>query len=350
MPTTAGRSLRHVLVTCTSAGLLGALMSFMVVPTAGADGTLPDKLDPNVLGATSPRAIVVFDHDVGGATIRRLARAGISHARVFDAIDAVAVLGSPSAYIEVAKWQDVQIVEDDSRVWYSNHVAKVDTRVSEVRNSAKPLGHGYTGAGVTIAVVDSGVDTTHPDVSSRIAANVNMEPSPLLDPITDGEYSEAHAEAPVGTDEFGHGTHVAGIVGGTGAAARGADLSGVAPGATLINCKMGLSVAFEVSALACYQWILDHRNDERFPGGIRVATNSWEIYEEESDGQPLELMAKKAVARNITLVFAAGNSGEPQDDEETAVGGYVNRMELVITVGATCKSEGSNQTNCDPLE
>ena len=333
-----------------STALVAALVTFAAIPFAGAALPLPRKLDPRVLTAVSPRAIVVFDHDVQRDTIRRLARVGITHARVFDAIDAVAVLGPEAAYRQIATWDDVRMVDDDSPVSFLNHVAKIDTRVTDVREAAQPLLEGYSGEGVTIAVVDSGVDTTHPDLIDRIAANVNMEPSPLLDPITGGAYSEANSETPIGTDEFGHGTHVAGIVGGSGAAARGADLSGVAPNATLINCKMGLSLAFEVSALACYQWILDHRDDPRFPGGIRIATNSWEIAEDEGGDRPLELMVRKAVENQIAVVFSAGNSGEPAGDDKTAVGGYANRMEQVITVGATCKSEGSNPTICDPLE
>lgn len=322
---------------------LAALFIASVTP-ASAGVTVPAKLNPALLHLDDARAIVMFDHDVSDATIRRLAGAGITSARVFDAIDTVAVLGPTSAYLAIATWPDVTAVDDDSRVRFFNSIAKKDTKVTKVRSGAKPLRTGYTGEGVTVAVVDSGVDTLHPDLQARFAANLDMEYSPTLDDITDGDYSENNAERPESTDEFGHGTHVAGIVGGTGENGRDADLSGVAPEATLINCKIGLSTAFETSALACFQWLLEHRDDPRFPGGVRVVTNSWGL-SDTSQGRPLEDMIRKMNRVGMVVLFAAGNSGGMAGDE-SMVSDYPNRMEEVITVGATCKSSGYTRENC----
>ncbi|MFE7747487.1 S8 family serine peptidase [Streptomyces sp. NPDC057428] len=78
---------------------------------------------------------------------------------------------------------------------------------------------GGTGQGVDIAVLDSGIDAGHPDFGGRIAATVGFVP---------GEDA---------TDRFGHGTHVASTVGGTGAASGGKE-KGVAPGAALHIAKV----------------------------------------------------------------------------------------------------------------
>lgn len=328
--------------------LTAGLVAGAAATPAGAVPDLPPKLDPAVLSGPSPRAIVMFDHRVDVATIGRLSTAGIERVLVFDAIDAVAVLGPRASYIDIARWDDVSWVDDDTPIEFHNHVAKVDTGVDRVRAGERPLETSYTGEGVTVAVVDSGVDTTHPDLIDRIAVNVDMEHAPLVDPATGGAYSTTYSERPAGTDEYGHGTHVAGIVGGSGSVGQGADLSGVAPGATLINCKLGLSTAFETSALACYQWILDHRTDPRFPGGIGVATNSWGLGSDLTGARPLEVMVRKVTRAGITLVFSAGNSGPMQDGESTVVP-YPNRMEEVVTVGATCKSKESSPSECDPL-
>jgi subtilisin family serine protease len=79
---------------------------------------------------------------------------------------------------------------------------------------------GFTGTGVTVAVLDSGVDDTHADLAGRVAARRNF---------TDGYEDDR--------DLSGHGTHVASTVAGSGAASDGR-YRGVAPGATLLDGKV----------------------------------------------------------------------------------------------------------------
>ncbi|MGH2755283.1 MAG: S8 family peptidase [Actinomycetota bacterium] len=337
---------------------IGLVVGGILGPVARAGTSLPPRLDPGALEGPSPRAIALFSHEIGDRDIERLAAAGVTHAAVFEAIDSVAILGSDDAYIEVARWSDVERVHQDAPITFNNYIARSDTRVDDVRAGKAPLRTGYTGKGVTVAVLDSGVDTSHPDFSN-VAANINMEPSWFMDDISDGQYSQTSAEQPIGTDEVGHGTHVAGIVGGTGAAGVNVDQSGVAPGASLVNCKIvgaealpsSLGVnhalidqAFESNALACYDWILDHRDDPRFPGGIRVVSNSWGFSAPLSDPPgALVLMLREVVAKGVSVAFSAGNGG-PGDN---TVNQYPAAMEEVITVGATCKSN-STSTTCEP--
>ncbi|MEW1545279.1 S8 family peptidase [Streptomyces tsukubensis] len=77
----------------------------------------------------------------------------------------------------------------------------------------------YDGTGVKIAVLDTGMDDTHPDLAGKIAAARNFTGSPDT------------------RDLWGHGTHVASTAAGTGAASNG-KYKGVAPGATLLNGKV----------------------------------------------------------------------------------------------------------------
>ena len=191
------------------------------------------KLDPDVMTSASPRAIIVFDHDVDGATVERLAAAGVTKATRFDSIDAVGVLGPRAAYAQIARWPDVLLVDDDSPIHFENAVSKRDTRVAGVRRGHRPLHSKYSGGGVTVAVMDTGIADVHPDLDGQVIDHVNFEPAWVFDQIDDGSISDPIAETTGnGIDTRGHGTHVAGTVAGTGESGNGADFSGVAPGAS----------------------------------------------------------------------------------------------------------------------
>jgi serine protease AprX len=242
----------------------------------------------------------------------------------------------------------VTYVDADSQLRWHNYAAKNQTRVNKVRAGKKPLSRKYNGKGVTVAVIDTGIEP-HPDLADRVAANFNFEPGWFMDMIHDGKYSDQLVEAtgnPV--DSYGHGTHVAGIVAGDGRTGTGADFSGVAPGATLVNfkiadawqgvtCSVPCDFGWELNALVAYEYLIEHRHDPRFPGGIRIATNSWSIYEVDSGAEPISLIVKAAAKRGLINLFAAGNDGP--DKNTVALG--PNSLESVLTVAAACKAVDS---------
>ena len=105
------------------------------------------------------------------------------------------------------------------RVWLDEQVQVALSDSVELIGAPTAWDTGLDGTGVTVAVLDTGIDADHPDLTGQVAAARDFTGSD--DPV----------------DRHGHGTHVAGIIAGSGAASDGAYI-GVAPGATLINGKV----------------------------------------------------------------------------------------------------------------
>jgi subtilisin family serine protease len=143
---------------------------------------------------------------------------------------------------------------------------------------------GFDGTGQSVAVLDTGVDVTHPDLADRVAASANF---------TEGEEDDL--------DRVGHGTHVASTIVGSGAASGGR-YTGVAKGARLLNGKV--CVAFgcaESWILAGMQWAAEQ--------GASVVNMS--LGGGDTPGlDPLEQAVEALTAEHGTLfVVAAGNAG-----------------------------------------
>ncbi|WP_319459446.1 S8 family serine peptidase [Micromonospora sp. RTP1Z1] len=143
---------------------------------------------------------------------------------------------------------------------------------------------GFTGKGVTVAVLDTGVDVTHPDLAGRVAESRNF------------------SEAPDADDTVGHGTHVASIIGGSGAASGG-KYRGVAPDATLLSGKVCETEGCTDSAiLAGMEWAAA----EKHATVVNMSLSGWDT----PDVDPLEQAVQTLTAQTGTLfVTAAGNDG-----------------------------------------
>jgi hypothetical protein len=106
------------------------------------------------------------------------------------------------------------------KIWLDRRRALLLDRSVPQIGAPAAYARGFTGAGVTVAVLDSGIDTTHPDLVGKVRD------------------AETFVDDGLGTsDVFGHGTHVASIVAGTGAASGGR-FHGVAPDATLVSGRV----------------------------------------------------------------------------------------------------------------
>jgi hypothetical protein len=163
---------------------------------------------------------------------------------------------------------------------------------------------GYTGKGVTVAVLDTGVDQTHPDLAGRETGGRNFSGS--RDDI----------------DHYGHGTHVASIVAGTGAKSGGR-FRGVAPDARILDVKVLGDNGFgpDSAIIAGMQWAAEQ--------GADVVNMSLGAFDD-PDIDPVEEAVNTLSARYGTLfVIAAGNFG-PQAATISSPGS----ADAALTVGA----------------
>jgi subtilisin family serine protease len=92
-----------------------------------------------------------------------------------------------------------------------------------------------TGRGVTVGIIDTGVDASHPDIAPNFDRDLSRNFTMDI-PAIDGPCEVATCIDPVDVDDGGHGTHVAGIVAG---ARNGIGITGVAPDATIVNVRAG---------------------------------------------------------------------------------------------------------------
>jgi serine protease AprX len=184
---------------------------------------------------------------------------------------------------------------------------------------------GWTGRGVTVAVLDSGVapDADLVQPTNRLLATVNFA----------GSRSSA--------DPGGHGTHVAGIVAGSGARSAG-EYRGVAPEANVVDVRVlnddgNGRVSSIVRGIG---WVLAHRAQYN----IRVLNLSFGAPSQgQYQGDPLSAAVEIAWRRGLVVVVAAGNGGPNGDTVQTpGIDPYV------ITVGAT-DDQGSVPTADDRL-
>ena len=161
---------------------------------------------------------------------------------------------------------------------------------------------GYDGHGVGVAILDSGIDGNHPDLHfpDHVVQNVQM-----LGYTQVFQGLVLTQENVVDTDTTsGHGTHVAGIAGGSGAASGGY-YTGVAPGAQLVGLGAGQATDM-IATVAGLDWIVKNRT--RY--NIRVVNCSWGDGSIQYDpNDPINVGTKAVHDAGVTVVIAAGNDG-----------------------------------------
>jgi serine protease AprX len=199
---------------------------------------------------------------------------------------------------------------------YSN-----DYSTSSTLKQALGLQDRFTGSGMTVAVIDSGIQSSS-DFSGRILGMYDFTPG------RNGAWVPP-------SDEYGHGTHVAGLIGSSGASSDGR-FAGVAPGVKLLALRVldRKGAGKTSSVIGALEFAV--ANKDRF--GIRVVNLSLghPIYESAAT-DPLVRAVEAAVRAGLVVVTAAGNHGTNPVTGETGYAGIASpgNAPSAITVGAS---------------
>ena len=253
----------------------------------------------------------------------------------FRSLPIAGVVATPYQVAQLATLPGVRSLWLNDRLEYENDGSTEITGVDRMRTDSRLRsfdGLPFSGKGVGVLINDSGIDGTHADlmypthVVQNVAGQTNLHAQDAMLPIT---YTEDVPNTDIGG---GHGTHVAGIVGATGARSGGL-YEGVAPGANLVGHGSGAAL-FILDSIGGFDYALT--NQARY--NIRVVSNSFgatsDVGTNFDPNDPTNIATKRLADRNIVIVFSAGNSGSG----ESTITGNFKKAPWVVLAAAGNKS------------
>lgn len=199
--------------------------------------------------------------------------------------------------------RDLSMLADDAGIEFVRpmRIHRPHLDVSVPLLGVRQSGHAeLDGTGVRVAVIDSGIDASHPDLAGRVDLrnSRNFTDEGTARDVTDGN---------------GHGTHVAAIIGGAGRQYRG-----VAPGVEFISCKVfdsSGSASSESAIIDAVNWAVEKHVDViNYSGGFAPVFNGQAIIDPPWVW-PLDLLEEEMAFRDATeagvvCVVSAGNEGD----------------------------------------
>ncbi|WUJ75120.1 S8 family peptidase [Kribbella soli] len=259
-------------------------------------GLIKDGYD-DTSSATLP-LIVTYS----GKTQKRAAIPGAKVSRQLPVINGAALQVTKPAHVRTGAGIDKIWLDGKRKVTLDQSVPQIGAPVAWQA--------GYTGKGIPVAVLDTGIDKSHPDLATQVVGEKNFTDAP------DG-------------DHFGHGTHVASTIAGTAAASNG-KYKGVAPDARLYDGKVcdDFGSCPDSAILAGMEWAATE---------VKAKVVNLSLGGTDTPGiDPLEEAVNRLTAETGTLfVIAAGNDGPA---ERTI--GSPGSADAALTVGAVDKQNG----------
>ena len=249
-------------------------------------------------------AAVVYHRPVTDSDIETLRSLGVRGGTRFVTLPVVVITASKKQIFEISRLPAVRHITDDRTLQWNVDDSRAETGLLRVRQDSDLQRFRGTGAlqgdGVVVAVIDTGLDSTHPDISKNVLRNVklaDLQGANLVEFLP-----PANVEKLPHTDQLlGHGTFVGGIIAGSGASSAG-KYAGYAPKAKLVGLSAGDYSLFNV--LAGFDYVLS-----RPELNVRVVNCSFSANTTFDPSDPVNVATRMLYERGVSVVFSAGNSG-----------------------------------------
>ncbi|MGH9967903.1 MAG: S8 family serine peptidase [Pyrinomonadaceae bacterium] len=280
----------------------------------GADGnhTGLQSVDPELLlklnqstDDSGINAVVVYHNLPSEADLADLQTIGVIGGTRFRALPIVIITATRNQIIAISHLPSVRSIygnrtlsltsEPEVRAVTGVERERLDTEITS-RNGNLPV----TGRNVTVAVLDTGIDGTHRDLSNRVTRNIKLIDTQS---VGIGFNYPINSESLPNTDQLlGHGTFVAGVIAGNGSLSGG-KYAGVAPDARLIGLSAGdLTLVYVLNGL---DYLLANRSDL----GVRVVNCSFSANTVYDSNDPVNVATRMLTQAGVNIVFSAGNTG-----------------------------------------
>lgn len=290
----------------------------------GVDPELAVALN-NATDDSNINAVIVYHAAVTDADIAQLQQLGIVGGTRLQMLPMIYVTATKAQLLAVSKLPRVRSLWGNRTLTFNSDPYFNTTGVQRVApdndlrqtNGAMPV----TGRNVTVAVLDTGINSQHADLAGKVVQNVRLADAQS---VPAGFVYPAPVENLKNTDLVsGHGTFVSGVIAASGVSSSGR-YAGVAPGARLLGLSAGdLNLTYVLSGF-------DYLLQKRAQYNVRVVNCSFSANTVFDLNDPVNVATKMLTDAGVNIVFSAGNSGSGN--------GTMNPYAIapwVIGVGAT---------------
>ena len=271
-------------------------------------------------------AVVVYHHLPTKSDLSDLTRIGVVGGLRFHMLPMVCITATRNQLIAISQLPAVRSIYGNRTLTLTSEpevraVTGVERAWRDVDLKARNSNLAVSGRNVTVAVLDTGIDATHPDLTGRVVKNIKL--ADTLSAAVGFNYPINSGTLPNTDTVYGHGSFVAGLIGGSGEASNG-KFTGVAPGANLVGLSAGeLTLLYVLEGL---DYLLSAHSDLN----VRVINCSFSANTVFDVNDPVNIATRMLTDVGVSVVFSAGNTGPGQHTlNPYAVAPWV------ISVGAT---------------
>src|SRR5688572_28656042 len=282
------------------------------ITLTGADDSVGlQSVDPelavalnNATDDSNINAVIVYHESVTDADVAQLQQLGITGGTRLRILPVVYVTATKAQLLAVSQLPRVRSLYGNRTLTLNSDPYFNTTGVQRVapdeelrqENGAMPV----TGRNVTVAVLDTGINSRHADLAGKVVQNVRLADTQSLP--ASFAYPAPLENLPNTDLVSGHGTFVGGVIAASGASSSGR-FAGVAPGARLLGLSAGdLNLMFVLSGF-------DYLLEKRVQYNVRVVNCSFSANTVFDLNDPVNVATKILTDAGINVVFSAGNSG-----------------------------------------